>query len=148
MIFDIALASDTAAGGKTRYIVTLKEEMKVWFKDKDYGKDVLKCILLVSVFSSPRKINTPTYVDHKVKINRFTGMPIEMNKLFMYDIHFNQEEYAKFITADEDDARKQLAGMLLDSLYNLEKLPKKVKDFDKQRFKVDMQEFFRRQHLI
>jgi len=148
MLFDIGLKSDTPAGPKMQYIATLKEEMKAWFKDKDYGKDVLDCILLMSVYSSMRRINTPTYVDHKVKINRFTGLPIEMNKLFMYEIHFNQAEYAKFIAAYEDDARKLLARLLMDSLYNLQSLPKKIKDFDKQRFKADMEEFFRQRGLI
>jgi hypothetical protein len=35
-----------------------------------------------------------------------------------------------------------LASAILDSLSNLDALPRKVKDFDKERFKVDMKAFF------
>jgi hypothetical protein len=147
MKFQIALKIDEPAGVRSAMIQSLSEEMRAYFLPRDYGKDVQEYLLLLicvgKKFDYLFAVNKPFYVDHKVRKNRFTGGPIEMNKVFMNDVKLDQVEYAQFVTGDEADAKRLLIRKILGSLSSLDSLPRKVKDFDRLRFEADMQEFFR-----
>lgn len=145
MQFDITLKIDEPARPRQPLIESIKRELQDFFKDRDYGKDILQYNLLIICvgknFDHLFPVNKPTYVDHKVSKNRFTGESIEMNKLFINEVKMSSPEYEEFLHSGEEDVRKLLARKIVGSLDNLESLPKKVKDFDKQRFKTEMQHF-------
>ena len=64
-----------------------------------------------------------------------------MNKLFINEFNFNSDEYEEFISVSDEESKKILQDKIIESLENLDKLPKKVKDFDKVRFKNDLLTF-------
>ena len=46
------------------------------------------------------------------------------------------------------ESKRIVAVEILKSLDNLDIIPKKVKDFDKERFKADMYNFFKENNLV
>ena len=67
-----------------------------------------------------------------------------MNKLFINEFNFNSDEYEEFISVSDEESKKMLENKIIESLENLDKLPKKVKDFDKARFKNDLLTFLKK----
>ena len=61
-----------------------------------------------------------------------------MHKLFINEFNFNADEYEEFISVSDEESKKILENKIIESLENLDKLPKKVKDFDKKTFKNDL----------
>lgn len=61
------------------------------------------------------------------------------DRIFAYDIKL---DFESFKNQTDEDNKKMLASEILDSLTKFDALPKKVKDFDKERFKEDMRMFF------
>nr|WP_315394754.1 hypothetical protein [uncultured Sphingobacterium sp.] len=78
------------------------------------------------------------YVRDKTTKNRFTGEMQRMVKLFLDDIVLTSDEYEGFVSGNDYDSIELLKTRILESLSNLDKLPKAVKDFDKEKFKMDM----------
>lgn len=154
MKFAISIRIDQRANDKSRIVVSISEELKAFFRDKFYGEDIqdysigFTCVLPPEGFEHLFKKKKPAYVDDKTTKNRFTGEPHRMFKLFLDSIDLDSTEYADFVDSSDEESKKILAKKILESLENLDKLPKKVKDFDKERFKQDMEEFFRAQNLL
>lgn len=154
MKFAISIRVDQRAQHKSNIIVSISEELKMFFADKFYGEDVQDYIVGCLCTSPPEgfekfnKPQKPVYVDDKTTKNKFTGEPHRMFKLFINEFNFNNEEYDDFVDSSNEESKKILAKKILESLENLDKLPKKVRDFDKERFKKDMEEFFREQNLL
>jgi hypothetical protein len=147
MKFSIVLKVDVKVQKKAQLAHAFGDVIKEYLRDRDYGEDVKDYMLLMIIYerSSPlTRLNKPTYVDHKVKTNRFTGLPVEMNKLLLNEVLLTGADYASFIAADDEGSKKIMAKMVLASLSNLENLPKKVKDFDKAKFKRDLEDLFLR----
>ena len=152
MKFDVALKIDEFAKHKSGIIISIKEDLKTYFKNKDYGDDLLEySILLICVgekFDNLFKVNKPRFINHRLSTNRFTGLPHEMNKIFLTDVKFTQQEYNAFIKAIEIDSKKLITRKIFSSLENLNYLPAKEKKFDKNQFKEDMFSFFEEQKVI
>jgi hypothetical protein len=150
MKFGIAFKFDEPAVKQLPLLSTLLLDIKQYFSERDYGESVRDYALLIVAYGSrgTYKVNSPTYVEHKMTKNRFTGITMEMNKLFMNEIKIDESEYQQFVKGEEEDSQKLIARVTLRSLSNLDSLPKKVKDFDKQRFISDMEEFFRQRGLV
>lgn len=154
MKFSISIRIDQKANHKSDIIVNMSQELKVFFADRFYGEDVQDYIIGCLCTSAPEgfekfnKTQKPVYVDDKTTKNKFTGEPHRMFKLFINEFNFNNEEYDDFVDSSDEESKKILAKKILECLENLDKLPKKVKDFDKERFKEDMQHVFKGQGLI
>lgn len=143
MIFDIALRTETKAIYKAQIINSLSLSLRTLFKDKDYKGELkeisINCICAeVPVgYEHLFKMKKPKYVDYKMTVNKFTGEPFELNKILLFDIKFNEEEYFNYINSPDEESKKIFINLLLDSVENLE-LPKKIKDFDKKKFIADL----------
>ena len=48
-----------------------------------------------------------------------------MNKLFINRFNFNSDEYEEFISVSDEESKKMLENKIIESLENLDKLPKK-----------------------
>lgn len=72
----------------------------------------------------------------------------EENKFLYYEFFLKNDELTHFINSSDEESNKILAKKILESLENLDKLPKKVKDFDKERFKQDIKHFFKEHDLL
>ena len=70
---------------------------------------------------------------------------IIQDRVFSYDVKLDYED---FKNQSDEQNEQTLASEIMESLSNLDKLPKKVKDFDKERFKKDMEAFFEAQNLL
>lgn len=145
-----ALAVETSEGIEDRVniIVDMSNELNEYFSIKDYGNDLIR-IVIGTICVSPEfeffsKIRKPKYVAHRKYINQ-DGIEILEDKVFSFDLKL---DYETFKNQSDEENKKMLASEIIDSLSNLDALPKKVKDFDKERFKNDMKAFFEEQKLL
>ena len=144
MKFGISITIDEKADHKSHLIISLSEALKEYFQDKNYGEDIKDyiigciCILPPEGFEKFNKPKKPIYIDDKTTKNRFTGEELRMHKLFINE----------FISVSDEESKKILENKIIESLENLDKLPKKVKDFDKKRFKNDLLVFLKKETQI
>lgn len=139
---------------KSHLISDLSVLMKKYFKNKNYGVDlVVICVGFILVYSRPgyekwHQAKKPKYIDYKITKSKLIDGTHEVSNTFVYEIKFNDSLLNEFVTANDTVSKRILAYEILNSLSNLENLPKKVKDFDKLRFKLDIELFFREQKII
>lgn len=145
---------DSEAYVKMPIVKSFSNEIGKYFKNRNYGND-LKSIIIIPIivkhivgFEEWYKVRKPKFIERKDLQNRITGKRIIIEKEFIIETRLNNEEYNTFISSTDEDIKKLLAREILSSLSNLDALPKKVKDFDKERFKADMHEFFKEKNLI
>ncbi|GAA0875034.1 hypothetical protein GCM10009118_14420 [Wandonia haliotis] len=160
MNFSIALRIDAFSMGedmakKKSFIINdFSKQINAYIKVRDYGNDIYQYLVSIDVVNPSEgyehlyKDFKPKYTEYKALINKFSGDKMEIEKQFHYSIKITGELFDEFISTTETEGRKILAQELLKSLSNLDALPKKVKDFDKERFKADMEAFFKEQNLL
>lgn len=135
---------DTRAGGKSHILTNLSTHMKAFFKDRDYGADLLNYTLGFTGVLAPEGFGhffekkKPLYVSDRTTKNRFTGEQHHMYRLFIDSIVIEPDEYEDFVSGTDYNSLQLVKAKILESLSNFDRLPKKVKDFDKERFKIDM----------
>ena len=143
-----SLRIDSDAQHKIDLINSLTDSLEKYFTPKNYGSDIediligLTCVFVSEGYEHLFKIYPPKYVDFKVIKNKYTGESIELKKYFNYSLKLSNKIYEEFISATDEESKKILANEILNSFSNLDSLPKKVKDFDKERFKKDVETFF------
>lgn len=145
-----ALTIETSVGisdEKTNLIINLSNKLSDYFSDKDYGNDVIK-ILIGVICVAPEfewfsKIRKPKYVFYRKYIRDHSEI-IE-DRVFTFDLKL---DFESFKNQSDKQNNKMLALEILKSLSNLDSLPKKVKDFDKELFKEDVKTFLDEQKLL
>lgn len=144
MDFNIALTMDSRAGVKSHILTNLSIYMKAFFKDKDYGADLLNYTLGFTSVLAPEGFGhffekkKPLYISERTTKNRFTGEQHYMYKLFIDSIVIAPDQYEDFVSGTDFHSLEVVKAKILESLSSLDRLPKKVEDFDKERFKMDM----------
>lgn len=144
MKFNLSLIMDAGSKHKSDLVIDLQKKIKFFFEGRSYGSDLENYIIgFTSVLTPPGfehlfKAKKPLYVRDKTTKNRFTGEMQRMVKLFLDDIVLTSDEYEGFVSGNDYDSIELLKTRILESLSNLDKLPKAVKDFDKEKFKMDM----------
>lgn len=148
MEFGIVVEASVGLENRTRLIHGLSRKLSEYFSNKDYGNDVKEILIgIISVapeFEWFSKIRKPKYSFYRKYTSR-DGIEIIEDKLFSFDLKI---DYEAFKNQSDDQNKKMLAAEVLRSLSNLDSLPKKVKDFDKDQFKEDMKTFFSKDELI
>ena len=91
-------------------------------------------------FAKPRR---PRYTEHKETM-AFGSIPIVIQKTLEIEIKL---DYEQVLIADDDALCKIVATEVLNTLRSL-KLPKKVTDFDKDKFVTDVESVFLSEHYI
>ncbi len=135
---------DSRAGGKSRILTNLSTNMNTFFKDKDYGADLQNYTLGFTSVLAPEgyghffEKKKPLYVSDRITKNRFTGERHHMYRLFIDSILIEPHEYEDFVTGTDHNSLQIVKAKIVESLSNLNRFPKKVKDFDKERFRIDM----------
>lgn len=150
MNFGISQEIDVEAQEKSSVIIFLSGKLKGYLSDRDYGQDVQN-IFIGCICVKPRegyeewfKIRKPKYKEIE-KIKLLDNSIKEFKGAFSYDIKLN---FDVFVKNTDVENKKMLATEILNSLSNLDALPKKIKDFDKERFKEDIEQFFKSEKLI
>ena len=106
-----------------------------------YGASIEKMLIgLIAVepvydaFAKPRR---PRYTEHKETM-AFGSIPIVTHKTLEIEIKLDFEQ---FLAAEGKELQKMVAKEVLNVLHSL-KLPKKVTDFDKDKFVADLDSLF------
>jgi len=152
-LFEITL-SGTIRTNTEKVVSELTNRINTYIGKQDYGDSILEYEIILYVVNMPKDYEhlyrgfKPKYVEHKLLTNKHTGEKFEMRKYFNYSVKIEGALYHKFISFTNDASTRILALEILKSLNNLDTLLKKVKDFDKERFKSDMEQFFRTQNLL
>ena len=139
---------------KNKVILSLEDDVAKYLKFKDYGKDVktytikLNCINPPKDFEHLFKLLPPKYIDKKISKNIHTGEEQEFKKHFFCSINLIGDYYDEFLNGTDEESKKLLAGKIFESFEHLDRLPKKVKDFDKGKFKTDVEQFFKELNLL
>jgi hypothetical protein len=149
----ISVSDNTVHPDKANLVYELSNQLNNYFANYNYDSDVKKVdigFLLVlerpgyEVWYKPKK---PKYVEYQNKTN-LAGEEIIIEKTFSYEIRFSDEQLYKFTGGDDSLSKKVMAIEILKSLSKLDEMPKKVKNFDKAKFKSDIEQFFKEQNLL
>lgn len=139
---------------KLPIIESFSNEINTEFKNKNYGSSIenfiLICILVKTkpgyeAWYIPRK---PKYIESKIYKNKLTGQELEIKRQYTIEFKIDYELYDEFAVATEELSKKILANKILESFSHLDKLSKKIDDFDKDKFKKDVEKFFQEQGII
>lgn len=132
---------------KRQIIKELSDAVNTIVSSNDYGESIEKLLIgLIAVepiydkFAKPRR---PRYTEHK-EIVVFGSIPIVINKTLEIEIKL---DYEQILAAEGEELRKIVAKKVLNTLQNT-KPPKKVTDFDKDRFVTDIETYFNLEHLM
>jgi len=154
MKFGITQELDNRSNAKSNLINEISDNLESFLIHKNYGADIETFLIgFVGIKTKPGyeewyKERKPRYIDHKLTKSRLTGLPLETFKQYSYDIKFDYDLYDEFVTSSDEESKKLLARKILDSFVHLDKLSKKVVDFDKEKFKSDVEQFFIEQDLL
>ena len=158
MIFEIkSLEGETLSFQKQLFIDNFsKRYLENTFVERDYGADVQNvAILIILIKTRPGyekwfNARKPKYIEYTSGYSLLTGEPVfwEWKKRFVIEIRFDGELFDKFIEADDEQAKCILAKESHKALDLLDKLPKRLKNFDKERFKEDVANYYKEQGWI
>jgi hypothetical protein len=154
MKFTLALTLDKNVQFKYSSIIDLFKDIDKFVQSKNYGNELLECLIICKIINPPNgyehlfKDFKPKFIELKSVTNKLTGETLLIERQFSYSIKISGELFTKFLCGTEKESKKIIAKEILNSLLNLDLLPKKVKDFNKETFKSDMDFFFKEQNLI
>lgn len=139
MKFGLAISSDLNKGD---IIVNLSSEMENHFKHKDYGSGIMMYtigVLCVSPqFDQFFPLGKPKYVKGKKNV-KLHGVSLSIENAFSCEIKL---DFEKLHNGSEFEVRKILAFAIVKSLSVLDGFKTKISDFDFDRFKDDMVQYF------
>lgn len=142
MEFGFAIISNLGTE-KDNSINELSEELKAYFKDRNYGESV-KSFFIGVVCVKPEfevffKKKKPSYTKGK-KIISQDGTPFALEDNLEYDIKLDFEEVGKLSL---EQFRSYLSRQVLESVEELELIRKKLTGFDIDSFRADLDEYLR-----
>lgn len=149
MKFGLALTSSTGFE-KSDMITELSDNMEKYFLGKTYGNDVKSYTIGVHCLSVPKgfekfsKLPKPSYIRGKKVINP-DGIPFTLEDNFEYSIKI---DFETFKNGTEEECRRLLAKEILQSLKVLDDMKGKIKDFNIEEFKADLEKYFKAKELI
>ncbi len=148
MKFGLAIDITVEINDKSSIIQSLSDDLQSYFVSKQYGQDI-KCCTIGIVCISPKfdqffKERRPKYTKGKKEIIQH-GLSFTLEDSFEYNIKI---DFESFKNAGKEEAKKILARNILASLVIFEKVKSKIKDFDINSFKADLEEYFKIHNLI
>lgn len=158
MIFEIRIYEiDHPMLNKSSWIEDFSKQYLIpAFEDQSYGPDILNVVIVIILirhepgYEAWYKTRRPKYIEHYESVSYITGEPVrwEWNKRFVIEIRFNNDVYDEFLKADDEQSKRIIARETLKALELLDKVPKRLKDFDKERFRTDVANYYRSQGWI
>lgn len=153
LTLDSVSLDETTFKNKSAIVYELSKSINEYIRQFDYNRISEYAIVMYIVnppigFEHLFKDLKPKFIEHKVSINKYTGELFEINKYFNYSVKITGETYSSFIRGTDEESKKILATTILKSLSLLDAMPKKIKDFDKERFKRDLEQFFKEQFIL
>jgi hypothetical protein len=131
-----------------KMITKFSDDIEKYFFNKNYGTDLIDIVIgIVCVspnfeqFFKPRR---PKYTKDKKHI-KSEGFEYDIEKCLEYSIKL---DFETFKNGTEEECRKLLAREILRSLKVLEDMKGKIKDFNAENFKKDLENYFKEEGLI
>lgn len=146
----IALALYTSAEIKkeTRFLIDFSDDMGRYFLEKNYGNDLMDItigVVCVSpVFEHFFKIRRPKYTKEKKHI-KSEGFEYDIEKCLEYDIKLDFDTFKNY---SEIEAKQYLANEIINSFSVFDLMKSKIKKFDSESFKKDLESYFKEKGLI
>lgn len=131
---------------ETDFITPYSDELKDYFDNKNYGDDVkhitINTICVSENFEPFFKPKRPKYIRDKKLIENY-GFKYEIEKRLIYDVKIDFHEFKN--AGDEISRKRILSREILTSLDSdaLKPMRKKLKDFDWEGFKRDLEVYFK-----
>ena len=153
LTLDSVSLDETIIKNKSAIVYELAKSINEYIRQFDY-RGISEYAIIMYIVNPPIgsehlfKYLKPKFIEHKVLRNKYTGELFEINKYFNYSVKITGKTYSSFVRGTEEESKKILATTILKSLSQLDALPKKIKDFDKERFKRDLEQFFKEQLLL
>ncbi len=148
MEFGLAIISTIEVKNKSTIIQTLSDELELFIKSKKYGNDVksftIGIVCIAPQFEKFFKEKKPKYTKG-VKIINPDGIPFKLEDSLEYSIKL---DFETFKNGTEEACKKLLAKEILNSLSVVESMKNKIKDFDLEKFKADLERYFKEKELI
>ncbi|WP_264536250.1 hypothetical protein [Flavobacterium sp. N1736] len=150
MKFGLAIISTPEVENKIEIINSLSDDLRFFFKNKDYGNDVksytigVHCQNVPPGFEKFSKLPKPSYTKGKKTINP-DGIPFTLEDSFEHSIKL---DFETFKNSSEIEAEKYLAQEIIKSLDIIETMKAKIKDFDSLTFRTDLENYFKEKNLI
>jgi len=141
--FGMAIETDLEADGRSDLIHDFSNEIASFLQERSYGDEIknysvgIICLRPVQGFEEFSKERKPKFISSQV-IRLIDGSSKVLEKLYSYDIKFDSGSYERFVSGSEEDALRVLKELFVNSLSNLDKLPKKISSFDSRGFKSDV----------
>ncbi len=149
MKFGLAIISNLEYQ-KLVWINDLSDNMQTYFRDKNYGNDVkdyaigIVCEHIPKGFEKFSRLPKPRYTKG-VKIINTIGIPFKLEDSLEYSIKLDFETVKNGL---EEESERLLAKEILNSLSVVESMKNKIKDFDLEKFKADLERYFKEKELI
>lgn len=147
----LALAQYTSreVDKETQFITSFSDTLEAYFHNKVYGEDINEIVIGVicvsegfEQFFKPKK---PKYTKEKKSI-KSEGFEYEIEKCLEYSINIDFNEFKN--ANDELQRKKILSRDILLSIDNLDLIKKKIKHFNWEQFKRDLETYFKEKNLI
>ena len=138
------VVTDVMEQSKADVVYHLSQHLNTYFQSKDYSPEVetMEIGLLMTATRKgyedwyiPRRI---TYTGYRLNIHKFTGEQTEIVKTLRYEIKLGDEQLALYTSGSDEVSIRLLTEELLSSLWNFDRLPRGITEFDVERFKIDM----------
>ena len=142
----ISVSDNNVQPAKMNVVNELSNKLRFHFDNCNYGEDVERIdIGLLLVLERPEyenwyKPKKVKYIKYKKSTN-LAGEIIIIEKTLSYEIKLSDEQLYKFTGGDDELSKEVLATEIIKSLLIFDKLPKEIKQFDVERFKVDLYKY-------
>ena len=131
---------------KDQILREMNETISKFVSERDYGESIETILIgllandpIYDAFSKPHR---PRYTEHK-ETKAFGSIPIVIHKSLELEIKLNYEQ----VLAAEGKEFIEMIALEVLNLFHGMKLPKKVTDFDRDRFVADMDKLFHEKFL-
>ena len=114
-----------------------------FFHETYYGDDIYEITLFITLLDTfanvpPKK---PRYIEYKEYTN---GVH---KKWYYFETFLTGNLYYEYLDASDERAKQILAQVILESCF-VDRIPKRLKDFDRDAFKSDVQTVLQSQGLV
>ena len=148
----IYIRIDASLDKKSDSICYVSDLLENSLKDIDYGAINYYLLSCVAVKTRPgfeawSKAKRPRFVEH-YRAKGWDGTYYEIDGFYNCGFKIDGEDYDRFASASEEEARRIVAAKVVESLSSLDRLSKKAAGFDKERFKSDVINLFKEHGLL
>lgn len=154
MRFTALLTVQWQADKKSGLVSELSDLINRHIKNKQYGESIENFSVTVYLVNPPTgsehlfKDFKPKYTEYKLLKSRLTGENFEIKKEYHYSIKITGKLFENFIKGSDKESKRIVAQQILQSFSYLDKLPEKVRDFEKDRLKADVAALFKELKLL